>query len=33
MAFKIEILPRATREISDAIDWYERRQKGQGEDF
>ena len=33
MAFKIQILPRATKEISDAIDWYESRRKGLGEDF
>ncbi|WP_029036290.1 type II toxin-antitoxin system RelE/ParE family toxin [Salinimicrobium xinjiangense] len=33
MAFKPVLLPRAQNEISDAIDWYERREKGLGEYF
>jgi plasmid stabilization system protein ParE len=33
MAFKIVLLPRAQGEISDAINWYENREKGLGEYF
>ncbi len=33
MAFKLILLPRARREIFDAIDWYERRREGLGKKF
>ena len=33
MAFNLTFLPRFLQEISDAIEWYERRQEGLGEKF
>ena len=33
MAFRFFLLSRARKEISDAIEWYEKRQKGLGEIF